>query len=251
MSGGTIYALTQMSYDTLGPARLRRAADEPGDFASILPSACTLHAPRAASRPRPIVKHDLRRRRPGDAGQDRARHARRGGRGHRRPTPTTAWSRTSPTARTTRPTYVYDGHDRLARPAIRADQGRRGTSSSSATIEQVGYDAAGNVTYGVTNRAGETIVLQLRRARSADPEEPARRRARRQLRLRPARPADLGRRTRRTTLTFTLDALGRRLSQTGPHGTMSYGLRPRRPAHAAHLSRTASSSTTTISSPAR
>ena len=84
------------------------------------------------------------------------------------------------------------------RPDIPRHEGRR-ARATAADYEQPTYEttAGGTRTSGTVtafrNRGGESIGFTVRRARPGDGEEPARKRAGRHLRLRPARPDDLGR----------------------------------------------------------
>jgi RHS repeat-associated protein len=221
VSGSTVYALTQASYDALGRPDCVAQRMNPVLFSSITTGACSLGTQGTGSNdygPDRIVRTHY------DAA-GRADKATSGyGTADAADDVTLTYTangaaQTATDAETNKTSYVYDGFDRLSQTLYPSATKGAGTSNSS-DYEQSTYDANGNVT-AFRNRANETTSFTwdaLDRLTFKD---------------RPGTEPDatftydlLGRMTGASqsgyALTFGYDALSRLTSQTGPRG--SYGL---------------------------
>jgi RHS repeat-associated protein len=221
VSGSTVYALTQASYDALGRPDCVAQRMNPVLFSSITTGACSLGTQGTGSNdygPDRIVRthYDAAGRADkatsgygtADAADDAASTYTANGR-----------VETLTDAETNKTTYVYDGFDRLSQTLYPSSTKGAGTSNSG-DYEQRAYDANGNV-LTFRNRANETTSFTwdaLNRLTYKD---------------RPGSEPDptytydlLGQVTGAShtgyALSFGYDALGRLTSQTGPRG--SYGL---------------------------
>jgi YD repeat-containing protein len=231
VAGGTLYALTQISYDALGRPECTAQRMNDAIFSSISTAACSLGT-QGSQGPDRIVKTFY------DAAGHVTKVQSAVGTSDQADEVTTTYTnnglvQTVTDAETNKTTYVYDGFDRFSQTQYPSATRGAGTSNSS-DYEQLGYDSGSNVT-SFRNRANETIGFGYD-ALGRRFEEPARQRARRHLRLQFAGTADLR---------GDLDAdprlrLGRARPQPQPDRRLAdlrLGLRPRRPAHADHPSR--------------
>ncbi|HEY0112197.1 MAG TPA: RHS repeat-associated core domain-containing protein [Allosphingosinicella sp.] len=216
-SGGTTYALTQISYDPLGRPECMAERMNPSEFASLPSDACTLDT-QGSDGPDRITKtiYDA-------AGQVTQVKTAFGVTGEEANEVTSTYTnngrvQTVTDAESNKTTYVYDGHDRLSQTQFPNSTKGAGTSNSS-DYEQLGYDANFNVT-SRRNRAGETASytfdalnrLTLKDLPGSEPDV--------------TYTYDLlgnltGASQTGHALTFTYDALGRRLTETGPRGTVT------------------------------
>ena len=224
VSGSTVYALTQTSYDALGRPECTAQRMNTAAFGSLPSSACTLGTAGSFG-PDRIVKtfRDA-------AGQVTKTTSALGVTGVEADDVTTSYTsnglvQTVTDAENNKTTYVYDGHDRLSQTQYPSATKGAGTSNSS-DYEQPTYEntAGGTRTSGTVtafrNRAGESIgftvdALGRLTAKDLPGSEPD-----------VAYGYDLlGRMTSAATssqtLSFTYDALGRNLTQTGPQGTVT------------------------------
>ncbi len=143
VSGSTIHALTQISYDALGRPECVAQRMNPSEFASPPSSACTLDT-QGSFGPDRIARttRDV-------AGQVTLVQTGYGVSGVQADEVATSYRgngqvNTVTDAEGNRTTYVYDGHDRLVRtlmPSLTTDD-----TSSTTDYEDLAYDAAGNVT---------------------------------------------------------------------------------------------------------
>jgi RHS repeat-associated protein len=224
VSGSTTYALGQTSYDALGRPECSAQRMNPAAFGSLPSSACTLGTSGSYG-PDRIVKtfRDA-------AGQVTKTTSALGVTGVEADDATFTYSsngltQTVADAENNKTTYVYDGHDRLSQTQYPSATKGAGTSNG-ADYEQPTYEntAGGTRTSGTVtafrNRAGESIgftVDALGRVTAKNL---------------PGSELDvtyaydlLGRITSASqtgnSLSFTYDALGRNLTQAGPHGTVT------------------------------
>lgn len=224
MSGGTTYALTQTSYDSLGRVQCVARRMNPSTYGSLPSDACTL-ATTGSYGPDRIAKttYDA-------AGEVSLLQSAYGVTGAQSSDVTTTYTpnglvSTVTDAENNETGYSYDGHDRLSMtfyPNPTKGVGAYNTSD----YEQLSYEntASNTRTSGTVasfrNRANETISFSydaLGRLTAKDL---------------PGTEPDvsytydlLGRMTSMATsvqtLSFTYDALGRNLTQVGPQGTMT------------------------------
>jgi RHS repeat-associated protein len=224
VSGSTIYALTQTSYDGLGRPECTAQRMDSADFASTLPGACALTSPTGGEGPDRIVKafYDAAGRvtevktalgTADEASEVRTTYTDNG------------LVQTVKDGENNLTTYEYDGYDRLAK--IRYPDSTKGAgTSSTGDYEQTTYESLAGATRtsglvtAFRNRGGDTIGFgydSLGRLTSKD---------------RPGAEPDvtygydlLGRMTSASqtgnALSFTYDALGRLRTETGPLGTMT------------------------------
>jgi RHS repeat-associated protein len=223
VSGSTVYALGQTSYDALGRPECSAQRMNPAAFGSLPASACTLGT-QGSYGPDRISKaiYDA-------AGRVTQRKSAVGTADEANEVTTTYTSnglvQTVTDAENNKTTYVYDGHDRLSKSYFPSPTKGAGTSSAT-DYEQLGYEstAGGARTSGTVsssrNRAGETAGF------TADAL------GRVTLKDLPGSEPDvtyaydlLGRMTSAATgsqtLSFTWDALSRNLTQAGPNGTVT------------------------------
>lgn len=216
-SGGTIYAVTQYSYDNVGRVECVVQRMNDAAWSSLPSSACSLGAAGSFG-PDRITKsiYDAA----GRATKVQTGYAVSGTQADE---VTTTYSdngriATLIDAGGNKTTYEYDGHDRLKR-TLYPHPSSTGSSSSS-DYEELAYDAASNV---VTRRLrdGSSIGYSyddLGRVTAKDL---------------PGAEPDVayvynlsGEMTSATqsgnALTFGFDALGRNINQTGPQGTVAY-----------------------------
>jgi RHS repeat-associated protein len=225
VSGGTIYALSQTSYDALGRPECVAQRMNIVNFATLTTAACSLgtegsYGPDRIARTFYDAAGQVTKVQSAVGTSDQADEV------------TTTYTdnglvETVTDAEDNKTTYEYDGHDRLAK--TRFPGTTKGAGTSSATdYEQLGYDANGNVT-SFRNRANQTLGftfdalgrLTLKDLPGSEPDV--------------AYAYDLlGRMTSAATsaqtLSFAWDALGRNLSQTDGSRTYSstYDLAGRR-----------------------
>jgi RHS repeat-associated protein len=215
-AGGTIHALTQISYDALGRPECVAQRMNPGVYSSLPASACTLGTAGTFG-PDRISKtlYDL-------AGQVTQVKSALGTADEANEVTATyranGQMETVTDGEGNKTSYEFDGHDRPYRtyyPYVTKGAG----TSNPLDYEQLGYDAGSNVT-SFRNRAGETIGfafdaldrLTLKDLPGSEPDV--------------TYTYDLANRMTGASqtgnaLTFTYDALGRNLTQSGPHGTIS------------------------------
>jgi RHS repeat-associated protein len=218
VSGGTTYALTQVSYDAVGGTQCSAQRMNPTYFGSLPSDACTLGTTSTTYGADRITKKTY-----DAAGQTTLVQSAYGVTGVQADEVATAYTNNGKVASVTdaegnKTSYVYDGFDRLYQTLYPSTTKGAGTSNSS-DYEQLGYDANGNVA-SFRNRANETIAFSydaLNRLTTKDL---------------PGTEPDvtfaydlLGRMTSAATsaqtLSFTYDALGRNLTQVGPQGTVT------------------------------
>jgi YD repeat-containing protein len=219
VAGGTTYALTQTKYDALGRAECVVQRMDSADFASTLPDACTLTTPAGAFGPDRISKsfYDA-------AGRVHQVKTAFGVIGEVADEVTRTFTangqvETVTDAENNKTTYEYDGHDRLVKTRF-PDPAKGAGTSSTSDYEQPTYEslAGGARTSGLVtafrNRGNQTAGFgydSLGRQVSKDL---------------PGTEPDvaygydlLGRLTSASqpghALSFTYDALGRVLNQTG------------------------------------
>ena len=224
VSGSTVYALTQTSYDALGRPECTAQRMNSAAFGSLPSSACTLGTAGSFG-PDRIVKtfRDA-------AGQVTRTTSALGVTGVESNDVTTTYTsnglvQTVTDAENNKTTYVYDGHDRLSQTQYPSATKGAGTSNSGDYEQPTYENTAGGTRTSSTvtafrNRAAESIgftVDALGRVTAKDL---------------PGSEPDvaygydlLGRMTSAATssqaLSFTYDALGRNLTQTGPQGTVT------------------------------
>ena len=216
LSGSTAHALTQASYDALGRQECVAVRMNPGAYGSLPTSACTLGTAGSFG-PDRISKtvYD-------DAGQVTQQLVAVG-------TTVQAAERTLTYTNNGRlaslkdgennlTTYVYDGHDRLSRTLFPVTT--KGANASNPDDDELRtYDANGNVT-SLQLRDGQSIAFTFDAL-----NRPI-------LKNLPGTEPDVtytynnlawmtGASQTGNALTFTYDALGRNLTQTGPHGTVT------------------------------
>jgi RHS repeat-associated protein len=215
-AGGTIYALTQASYDALGRPECVAQRMNPGTYAALPASACTLgtagtFGPDRISKTLYDAAGQVTQVKSALGTTDEANEV-------------TATYRSNGQVETVtdgennKTTYVFDGHDRLLQTQFPSAT-KGAATSNSADYEQLSYDAGSNVT-SFRNRANETIGftfdalnrMTLKDLPGSEPDV--------------TYTYDLaGRMTGASqtgnALSFTYDALGRNLTQTGPHGTVT------------------------------
>jgi YD repeat-containing protein len=217
VSGGTTYALTQMSYDGEGRLQCTAVRMNPSVYSSLPSDACTLGTTGSYGSDR-IVKttYDA-------ANRPTVVTSGYGVSGVQADDVTTAYTNNGKTASVTdaegnKTSYVYDGFDRLYQTQYPSTTKGAGTSNSS-DYEQFSYDASGNIT-SRRLRDGTSIAFTfdaLNRMTYKDL---------------PGSEPDvtytydlLGRMTGASqtgnSLSFTYDALGRNLTQVGPQGTVT------------------------------
>jgi RHS repeat-associated protein len=217
VSGSNIYALSQTSYDALGRPECSAQRMNPSEFASLPSSACTLDT-EGAFGPDRIVKNTY-----DAAGQVTLVQTGYGVTGVQADE-VAATYRTNGQVETltdgegNRTTYSFDGHDRLKK--TRFPSPTTDGVSSADDYEELGYDAAGNVTsrrvrdgqvigysYDALGRLVQqdlpnTVSYEYDRSYAYDL---------------------LGRLTQAShtieTLSFGYDALGRMTSETSAYGT--------------------------------
>jgi RHS repeat-associated protein len=224
VSGSTVYALGQTSYDALGRPECSAQRMNPAAFGSLPASACTLGT-QGSNGPDRISKtyYDSA----GRAYQVKTAFGVTGQEANEVTKTFTANGKaeTVTDGEGNKTTYVFDGHDRLSQTQYPSATKGAGTSNS-ADYEQPTYEntAGGTRTSGTVtafrNRAGESIGfttdgLGRVTAKNLPGSEPD-----------VTYAFDLlGRVTSATTgyqtLSFTWDALGRNLTQAGPHGTVT------------------------------
>jgi len=233
VSGSTTYALTQTGYDALGRPRCTAQRMNPSEFTSLPSDTCALDT-EGSFGPDRIARtsYDL-------AGQVTKVETGVGVTGVAADEVTSTYRdngqvETVTDANGNRTTYVYDGHDRLSRTRM-PDPSTAGTSSTT-DYEELGYDAAGNVTSRRV-RANQTVYSSfdaLNRLSTLTPPtgEPSIAYAYDNLnRLTQAAqtpPSGYGQSA--ITLGIAYDALGRVTGETGQLGTMTseYDLAGRR-----------------------
>jgi RHS repeat-associated protein len=223
VSGSTVYALGQVSYDALGRPECSAQRMNPAAFGSLPASACSLGT-QGSNGPDRISKtfYDA-------AGRVTQTKSALGTADEANEVTTTYTTnglvQTVTDAENNKTTYEYDGHDRLSKTFF--PSAIKGAGTSSATdYEQLTYEntAGGARTSGTVsslrNRAGETAGFTsdaLGRVTFKDL---------------PGSEPDVtyaydlpGRMTSAATaaqtLSLTWDALGRNLTQAGPHGTVT------------------------------
>jgi RHS repeat-associated protein len=215
-SGGTTYALTQVSYDALGRGECTAQRMNSAIFGSLPSSACTLGT-QGSFGPDRIAKTTY------DAAGQVTKVQSAYGTADQADDVALSYTTngkqlTVTDAETNKTTYEYDGHDRLAKTFYPSTTKGAGTSSTT-DYEQLTYDAGSNVT-SRRLRDGQSIGFTfdaLNRLAAKD--------------LPGSEPDvsygydNLGRMTSASqtgnALSFTYDALGRNLTQTGPHGTIT------------------------------
>ncbi|HEX9966022.1 MAG TPA: hypothetical protein VGB04_13685, partial [Allosphingosinicella sp.] len=227
VSGPAVHALSQIGYDPLGRPECSARRMNPAAFGSALPDACSLGQQGFGA---------------GDYGPDRVAKTSYDLAGRVTAVTTALHTGDSATELATtytanglvetvtdgegnRTTYEYDGHDRLAKTRY-PDTTKGAGTSSTADFEQLGYESLAGGTrtsplvVAFRNRANQTIGFgydALGRLTSKD---------------RPGSEPDvtygydlLGNMTSASqaghSLGFTWDALGRRLTETGPLGTVA------------------------------
>ena len=229
MSGGTTYAVTQTSYDSLGRVQCVATRMNPAEFGSLTSNACALDTQGTGSNdygPDRIVRTTY-----DSAGRATLVQSGYGVSGVQADEAATAYTNNGQVdyvtdAEGNRTTYEYDGHDRLVKTRFPSP----GTDNASSTTdyEQLTLDANGNVTsrrLRDNTSIGMTYdALNRLTARDLPGSEPD-----------ATYSYDLLNRMTGAsqgghTLTFTFDALGRNLSEANYLGTASsqYDLAGRR-----------------------
>lgn len=215
-SGGTVYALSQTSYDARGRVECVAQRMDSADFGGTLPGACTQTSPTGPHGPDRIVKTVY------NANDEVVEVRTAVGTGLEGAEATSTYTNNGRLASLTdgegnKTEFAYDGHDRPVKTSF-PSKTTDGQVSATDT-EQFAHDPAGNVTSFV-NRAGQTIGFQydkLNRLTVKDLPTPE---------LDVSYSYDnLGRTTGISqtghSLSFTFDALGRNLTQISPQGTLS------------------------------
>jgi len=217
-SGGTVYAVTQYSYDADNRPTCTAVRMNPGVFSSLPADACTASTLNAANGPDRITKNSY------DANGRVTKVQTAFGQTEQADEVTTSYSANGQVASVTdgennKTSYVYDGQDLLSRTYYPVPT--QGSLTSSTTdYEQLQYDPASNITQRRV-RDGQLInltydLLNRLTAKSLPGAEPS-----------AAYVYDLlGRITSAAqnaqTLTFGYDALSRQTSASGPLGTNVY-----------------------------
>ncbi|MEA3031180.1 MAG: hypothetical protein QOG13_2505, partial [Sphingomonadales bacterium] len=224
VSGGTAYALTQASYDSMGRLQCVAQRMNPSEFASLPSDACTLdtegsHGPDRIARTsydyasQPILV-ETGYGVSGVAASEAASTYTNNGR-----------LETLTDAEGNRTTYVYDGHDRLSR--TRMPSPTTDNTSSTTDYEELTYETLVSGTRAspfvasrrlrdATSIAYSYDALGRMTAKNLPGSDPDAAYGY-DLSGRLTSAADAGH-----TYSFTYDALGRNLTQAGPLGTMSY-----------------------------
>jgi RHS repeat-associated protein len=224
-ASGTAYALTQTSYDALGRVDCGAVRMNPAIYSSLPASACALgtqgsFGPDRISQPAYDAASEVTQTRVAVGTSDAATVR------------TLTYSNngklaTLKDAEANLTTYEYDGFDRLSK--TRFPVGTKGANSSSTTdYEQLTYDASSNVTsrrLRDANSIGYTLDnldrVTLKDLPGSEPDVSY-------------AYDNLGRVTSASqtgnSLTFTWDALSRKLTEAGPQGTATseYDLANRR-----------------------
>lgn len=215
-AGGTIYSLTQTSYDALGRTDCVAARNNPSVYGSLPASACTIST-QGANGPDQISKivYDSA----GRPSQKQVAVGTASPVNERTLTYTANGQLASLTdAENNKTTYEYDGQDRLSK--TRYPVATKGASASSTTdYELLGYDTGSSVT-SRRLRDGQIIAYSYDNL------------GRPTFKNLPGAELDvtfaydnLGRLTSASQTgnvqSFTYDALGRNLTQTGPQGTVT------------------------------
>ena len=216
VSGGTAYALSQLSYDAVGRTECVATRMNPAVYGT-LPSACSLGA-QGSHGPDRIVRKLF-----DAAGQQTQQQSAYG-----TPLQASDWVSTYTAngklatvtdSENNRTTFEYDGHDRLTK--TRFPKPAKGSASSSTTdFEQLTYDAGSNVT-SRRLRDGNSIGLSydaLNRliAKNLPGAEPDVTYGYDAL-SRMTGASQTG-----NALSFSYDALSRITSESGPRGTTSF-----------------------------
>lgn len=216
ISGSTIHALTQSSYDARGRTDCVAIRMNPAAFGSLPASACTLGT-EGGNGPDRITQTIYNNR--NEVTEQRAAVGTTAAAAEGKMT----WTDNGRLATLTdgennKTSYEYDGHDRLL--TTRFPVATKGANASSTTdYEQLTYDANGNI---ISKRLRNTSTI-------ATSYDALNRPTSRNL---PGSDPDtsygydnLGRLTSTNrsghSLSFTWDALGRKLTEAGPHGTVS------------------------------
>ncbi|TXC65017.1 RHS repeat-associated core domain-containing protein [Sphingosinicella ginsenosidimutans] len=220
-SGGTTYALTQTSYDSLGRVSCTAQRMNPAIYGALPSSACTLGTAGTFGPDR------ITRTTYDNAGQVALVQTGYGVTGVQADEIASTWTNNGRQATVTdangnRTTYVYDGFDRLSRTRMPSPT-TPGTSSTT-DYEELGYDAASNVT-SRRLRDGTSIAFTYDHLNRPT------------LKNLPGSELDvsytydltghlLTASTSAQTLTFTWDAVGRNLTQVGPLGAATSAYDP-------------------------
>ena len=216
IAGSTIHSLTQYSYDTQNRLQCTAVRMNPAVYASLPASACTLST-QGANGPDRISRSYY-------DGDDRLARTESGvgtsavGNDFAATFTPNGQPATLTDGESNRTTYTYDGHDRLSQtffPSKTADN-----VSDSGNYEQLSYDQNGNVT-SRRLRDGQSIAYgydKLNRliSKNLPGSEPD-----------ASYGYDLMSRLTSAvqggqSLAFDYDARGRKLSETGPLGTVTY-----------------------------
>jgi YD repeat-containing protein len=230
-AGGSAFALTQASYDSLGRLDCSAVRMNVAAYGSLPADACTLGT-AGSDGPDRITKMAY------DAVSRPTKATEAYGSADAADERTLTYSdngqvATLKDAENNLTTLEYDGFDRASK--LRYPVPAKGANASSTTdYEQLTYDANSNVT-AFRNRANQTTNFTYDKLDRVTFEEPGRDRARRDLRLRQSRPPDLGEPDRqcvelRLGCAEPQDQRGRRAREC------DLRLRPRRPADEHRLS---------------
>ncbi|HYI63665.1 MAG TPA: hypothetical protein VEW71_02145, partial [Allosphingosinicella sp.] len=215
-SGGTAYALTQASYDSLGRVECVTQRMNPSEYGSLA-GACSLdtqgsHGPDRITRSTYDAAGQVTKVETGYAVSGEAADE-----------VTAAYTSNGQVSTVTdangnRTTYEYDGHDRLVK--TRMPSPTTAGTSSTTDYEQLTRDANGNVTSRRLRDANSIAMTYdaLNRLTGIDPPGSE---------LTITYSYDLLNRMTSASqtgsaLTFGYDALGRNLTQAGPRGTVTY-----------------------------
>jgi YD repeat-containing protein len=214
-SGGTTYVLSQTSYDAKGRTECTAQRMNPSAFGSLPSSACSLGT-QGSFGPDRIVKTIY------DSADQVTQVKSALGTPDEANEVTTTYrangkAETVRDAENNRTSYEYDGHDRLSRTLYPVATKGAGTSNSN-DYEQLGYDAASNVT-SFRNRANQTISFGYDAIGRLGTKQ-----AQGEMTVTYAYDL-LGRMTSASraghVVGFTYDALGRKLTEAQPLGTVS------------------------------
>jgi RHS repeat-associated protein len=216
-SGGTIYAVSQVSYDALGRFDCSVTRMDPAQWASQ-PNACVPQTSNSVTGPDRVIRASYTA--VGEVSQVQTAY----GTASVANEVTNTYSNngelaTVKDAENNLTTYIYDGHDRLSQTRFPSATKGAGTSNAS-DYEQLTYNANGGITQRRL-RDGQVIGYNLDNL------------GRVTLKDLPGSEPDvsysydlLGRVTQMSqtgnTLGFTYDALSRNLTQSGPLGTLTY-----------------------------